>query len=176
MGRYLFELSTPVKLKLCIQICLRWYYCSSDSQVITSGLFTPQQVPLPQVILTLPYFFPLAQNNGFTRLLIPFFYKSWSPGFSSSSTRIHPSILGPTVVFQADRSWANLQLSCRTVDGASGHTALSLFHPVGRWLESLLCIVNKQARGAPVQVRCLLSAASHREFFTSQTPGKFSFS
>lgn len=105
-----------------------------------------------------------------------FFYKSWSPGFSSSSTRIHPSILGPAVVFQAYRSWANLQLSCRTVDGASGHTARSLFHPVGRWLESLLCIVNKQARGAPVQVRCLLSAASHREFFTSQTPGKFSFS
>lgn len=73
-------MSTPVKLKLCIQICLRWYYCSSDSQVITSGLFTPQQVPLPQVILTLPYFFPLAQNNGFTHLLIPFFLQklvSW---------------------------------------------------------------------------------------------------
>lgn len=95
-GGYLFELPILVKLKLCIQICLRWYYCNSCSAVIASWLFTPS-ASFPPVILTLPYFFPLVQNNSITPLLVLFSDKSRSLVFSSSSTLIHPGILGLTV-------------------------------------------------------------------------------
>lgn len=133
-------MSTPVKLKLCIQICLRWYYCSSDSQVITSGLFTPQQVPLPQVILTLPYFFPLAQNNGFTHLLIPFFLQklvSWlflqlhtdSPQHTRTGSGVSGiSLMGKPTTQLQDRGWGFRAHSSLTVPSCRKMARVSSVH------------------------------------------------
>lgn len=130
----------------------------------------------PPVILTLLYFFPLVHNNSITCLLILFSYKSRSPGFSSSSTLIHPSILGLTVMFQEYCSWANLEPSCRNVDGAS----CSLFHHVGRWQEFLLCVFNRRALGTPVQVWCVelpvtKSSSHHRLYASFPFPKNSSF-
>lgn len=156
---------------LLSMVLLQFWFCSDHLLTVhPSACFPP-------VILTLPYFFPFVQNNSITCLLVPFSCKSRSLGFPSSPTLIHPSRLRLTVGFQKYCSWANLEPNCRNVDGASGYTACSLFHCVGRWQAFLkLCTVNKQALGTPVQVWCLWLATSHQGFFTSQTPGKFSFS